>query len=135
MGFDIYRNIQLETLAKTLEEGNTESPAPTKDKLTPIKRLAKATGMPIDISIDPPKMQRAGSTLQRGEVHVHRANWKYDQGNLYLAVTCNRKWAPADITKQRCAIVVAVSHQSDNINLYVPLREHTRIYQRARVRI
>jgi hypothetical protein len=55
------------------------------------------------------KLRKKG-ILQRGTREISGSTWQYDGGPLYLAVICQRKWAPIKITHQRFAVVASVSH-------------------------
>lgn len=80
-----------------------------------------------------PRFRNLG-TLQRAHRSVSGLQWTYDEGPLILAVACQRRWAPADITSQRFAVVVSVRHDDPAVDLYSALQLRARAYERVRVR-
>ena len=87
------------------------------------------------VALYPGTRLRNLGTLQRGVGSIDTTAWRYDGRPLVLAVTCQRRWAPATIDRQRFALVVSVEHENDDVDLYAALQIRTRAYQQVRVRL
>lgn len=69
--------------------------------------------------LSPGSSLRKKGTVQRGQVKIFPQSTKYDEGNMTLVVSCNRKWAkPDEIEIQRYALVASISHSDPQVNLY-----------------
>ncbi|MEW6130857.1 MAG: S8 family peptidase [Acidobacteriota bacterium] len=132
MEFCLFRNIEPESITEALRAWNRDE----------IENIGGNADIPIlgDINrnrlkLNPRSTLRKKGTLQRGSLHISNANWQYDGNSLYLAVICQRKWAPVDITSQRFAVVVSLSHENPTVDIYAHVYQQTRISQRTRIRI
>lgn len=105
-----------------------------KNKPT-VGSLKKDLGVAIEVDLRPGVNARKVGTLQRGIATVSNTAWQYDGGPLILAVVCQRKWAQQSIETQRFAVVVSLSHDDPGVNLHAHVRQHARMYQRARVQV
>ena len=95
---------------------------------------AFAAGERVDLR--PGRDLRSKGTLQKGTAVISGRRWHYDDGPLWLAVTCYRSsWLPADITEQRYAVVVSLRHEDSAVNLHAHARNHARVLQRARIMV
>ncbi|MGV0028410.1 S8 family peptidase [Phormidesmis priestleyi] len=95
------------------------------------------SGCVVDLS--PNSTRRKKGTLQRGSINISSQATRYDQGPMYLVVTCNRKWVKVEeIPSQRYALVVAISHSDPKVELYNRLRnalqQRTNVIQQVRLR-
>ena len=78
----------------------------------------------FDCDLLPNKTQRAGNTLQTGEISFSRETLGY--GNEYhLVVRCMEGWA-SDEVRQKFAVVVELEHQA-GVQLYARLRARARV--------
>ena len=133
----LYRNVAAQDIHGALanwnrdEEENLES----ETALPTITELGKSKGMPVKVDLKPGIMRRKKGTLQRGVAQIKLSNWKYDCSDLVLAVICQRKWAPPEITDQRFSVVVSIGHADPNLNLYSDVRQHAQLYQRVRIQL
>lgn len=89
---------------------------------------------PFAVNLCPGANVRKKCTLQRASCIVGSRRWQYDGQQLILAVICRREWAPAAVTHQRYAAVVALSHTSETVKLHEHVRAQLQVSQRARVR-
>lgn len=131
MEFVLFRNVSPEEIANAIrrleseERKNLES-TPTVGNLR--------RDRPNRVDLKPGVNRRKKGTLQRGVSKISRSNWNYNGGPLHLAVICQRKWAPIEITHQRFSVVVSLWHDNPAVNLYAHVRQQARISQRVRVR-
>lgn len=135
MEFDLFRNIRPEELLDHIRELQQDEREEFGNDYPKKGNLRDGRELPVRVQLRPSSKTRKRGTLQRGILKVSRSNWQYDREELVLAVICRRKWAPPDITHQRYAVVVSVSHENDEVNLYARIREQTRVYQRVRVQV
>lgn len=93
------------------------------------------------VELKPGVTQRKRSTLQRSLCQIRTRAWKNDGNPLILAVTAQRRWAPASVVEQRFAVIVSLKHSDPQVKLHTPLfarqreRQRERQRQRARQRI
>lgn len=144
MYFRLYRNVTHEQISEAIAAVNEENDSATGNEAVSedttreapaLKHLRKNNARPIDIDLIPGPQRREKGTLQRGIHKIGNTGWKYDRAPLVLAVVCQRKWAPANITDQRFAVVVSLHHTDETLDLYARIRQHTRLYQKVRVRV
>ncbi|MEG4218443.1 S8 family peptidase [Microcoleus sp. Pol14C6] len=132
MEFDLFKGIDREIVRNAYETAtNTslpdESPDNTKTK------LKEKHGAGIEVTLSPSSTVRKKGTIQRGQVEIFAQSTKYDQGNMTLIVSCNRKWAkPDEIEIQRYALVACISHSDPTVDLYNRMK--IQIEQRERIR-
>ena len=86
-------------------------------------RDKKQHGSGISVDLSPGSNLRKKGTIQRGQVKIFPQSTKYDEGNMTLVVSCNRKWAnPDEVEMQRYALVASISHSDPQVNLYNRMR-------------
>ncbi len=104
------------TVSKTYSQPITSTPKTncySPDKFTEITldNLKEKYGSGILVDLSPGSSLRKKGTVQRGQVKIFPQSTKYDEGNMTLVVSCNRKWAkPDEIEIQRYALVASISH-------------------------
>lgn len=136
MEFALFRNVDAPAVADAIREWSKEERDGLEGSDLPsLERLAEARRYPVAVNLSPGVNKRKKGTLQRGMVHISSTRWQYDRSPLVLAVICQRKWAPEDITDQRYAVVASLRHQNPEVMLHSHVREYARIYQRARARV
>jgi hypothetical protein len=136
MGFDLFRNIAPERVADVLKAWDRDDVKEMED--LPIPSLGTLRGdlnEPARVSLKPLAKRRNIGTAQRALVKVSNRAWRYNGQELVLAVICQRKWAPSDITHQRYALVVSVFHENSDVDLYTQIRQRARQFQRVQVRV
>ena len=132
MEFDLFKGIDREIVRNAYETATKtslpdESPDNTKTK------LKEKHGAGIEVTLSPSSTVRKKGTIQRGQVEIFTQSTKYDQGNMILIVSCNRKWAkPDEIEIQRYALVACISHSDPTVDLYNRMK--IQIEQRERIR-
>ena len=135
MEFALYRNVDAPAVADAIRAWSQEEREDLEDR--PLPRRGQLKGdhnAPPVVKLLPGTNRRKKGTLQRGVAKIARGNWQYDGRPLILAVICQRKWAPPEITEQRYSVVLSVSHEDENVDLHARLRQQARVYQRIRVR-
>jgi subtilisin family serine protease len=138
MEFALFRNVEPEMLSESLRAWNREEKEDLEDageELPGLASLKKSGTGPTVVDLLPKVTRRKKGTLQKGICEISRSNWSYDGKPLYVVVVCQRKWAPVEITHQRFAVVASLSHESPDVDLHAHMRQYTRVYQRARVRV
>jgi hypothetical protein len=132
LDFALYKNVTPDRLAEAIRALSSEEREHLEDQEPP---SLKNSGIQ-KVTLSPGTRKRSKGTLQKG-VHkiIYGNRWSYDNGPLYLTLTCLRKWAPIEITHQRYSIVVSLQHENPDIEIYNQIRQHTRIYQRIRISI
>ncbi len=136
MKFATYRNITTEKVADAMRAWKSEEREDLEDQELPsLSNLRQAGDPPIEIPMKPGVKQLSKGTLQRALFSTAGTNWKYHGDPLVLAVTCQRKWAPVDITHQRFAVVVSLYHDDPSIDIYSHVQQHVRVHQRVRVQV
>jgi hypothetical protein len=118
MGFNIFKGIDRQSVINAYVDANkTEKPGDFAE--ISMENLKKQHGSGISIDLSPGSSLRKKGTVQRGQVQIFPQSTKYNEGNMILVVSCNRKWANADeIPRQRYALVVSISHSDSQVNLY-----------------
>ncbi len=130
MEFALFRNISPEDIADALRKWDIEEKENWEDSDIPALKHLKSN----EIDLKPGKNLRKCGTLQKGLLRVSKASWRYDGNPLYLAVICQRKWALAETTNQRFAVVVSLLHENSEVNIYERVSQQTQISQRVRVK-
>jgi subtilisin family serine protease len=132
MDFAIYRNVDATTLADAYRSWDRNEREQLEDGVPPGRTdLASKK-----INLKPSSQKRNNGTLQSAWVVINSRGWKYDQGTpLYLAVVCQRTWAPAEITQQRFAVVMSLFHDKADLDLHARLRQRVQLFVRERVRL
>ncbi|MEH2462724.1 hypothetical protein [Nostoc sp.] len=122
MEFNLFKGIDRESIVSAyVDADKTGSP----DKFTGItlENLKEKYGSGILVDLSPGSSLRKKGTVQRGQVKIFPQSTKYDEGNMTLVVSCNRKWAkPDEIEIQRYALVASISHSDPQVNLYNRMR-------------
>ncbi|AUT01645.1 peptidase S8 [Nostoc sp. CENA543] len=140
MEFNLFKGLDHTSIVNAyVDARKTNEP----DKFTEISLdiLKKNHGSGISVDLSPGSNLRKKGTVQRGQVKIFPQSTKYEQGNMTLVVSCNRKWAnPDEIEMQRYALVASISHSDPQVNLYNRMRlqinqrnEREQERQRARV--
>ena len=130
MEFDLFRNVSPENIADALRVWDREEKENWEDSDIPALKHIKSN----EIDLKPGKNLRKCGTLQKGLLRVSKASWRYDGNPLYLAVICQRRWALAETTNQRFAVVVSLLHENSEVNIYERVSQQTQISQRVRVK-
>jgi hypothetical protein len=122
MGFNIFKGIDRQSVINAYVDANkTEKPGDFAE--ISMENLKKQHGSGISIDLSPGSSLRKKGTVQRGQVQIFPQSTKYNEGNMILVVSCNRKWANADeIPIQRYALVVSISHSDSQVDLYDRMR-------------
>lgn len=132
--FAMFRNTSHDAIADAIRAWSAEEKEVEED-VPNLGNIRTEGELPIKVTLRPGVRTRKRSTLQRATLRVGSSGWQYDGGPLILAVICQRKWAPAEITSQRFAVVVAVEHEDPSVDVYEHVRQQTRVYQRVRVQV
>lgn len=136
MEFVLFRNLPPGAVADVTRAWSMEERETREDKTLPsLKSIHTQGGPPVRMDLKPGVTKRNKGTLQRGVVNIKGASWQYDHSPLVLAVKCQRKWAPLEITDQRFAIVVSVAHEEPSLDLYARISQQARLYQRVRIQV
>lgn len=133
MEFDLFKGIDHEIVRNAYEAVSKANSANESTEDTK-KKLKQKYGAGIEVKLSPGSKLRKKGTIQRGLVEIFPQSTKYDEGNMILVVSCNRKWAnPDEIDMQRYALVASISHSDPQVDLYNRMR--IKINQRPRVRV
>ena len=132
MDFAIYRNVDADTLEDAYRSWDRNEREQLDDGVPPGRTdLASKK-----LNLKPSSQKRNNGTLQSAWLEINRRGWQYDAGTpLYLAVVCQRTWAPAEITHQRLALVMSLFHDNANLDLHARLRQRVQLFVRERVRV
>jgi len=133
LGFRLFRNIQIPEVEQLFRDWEKAPAGPTEDELE--KRMASLKGR-HKVDLKPGYTLRGKGTLQKGLCQVSNRSWAYNEGEpLVLAVTSQRRWAPASVVDQRFAVVVSLKHSDPKVKLHSRLRERQQERIRARARV
>jgi len=136
MEFAVYRNVTPEEVADAIRAWKREEREDLEDQELPsLGNLRRAGDPPINLPMKPGVNRLKKGTLQRALLGTTGTSWKYNGDSLVLAVTCQRKWAPSDITHQRFAIVASLYHDNPSIDVYSHIQQYVRVHQRVRVQV
>jgi hypothetical protein len=134
MEFHLFKNIDQATIVNAFVSAS-KSDSPEDFTEISLSDLRNRHGNGIFVDLWPKRNQRKKGTLQKGQINISSRATGYDQGPLYLVVSCNRKWAKSEeISVQRYALVASLSHSNTEVDLYNQLRLRTQIAQRLRIR-
>jgi subtilisin family serine protease len=129
--FRLFRNTTLDQLERVFRDWRRAPAGPTEISLE--SRLDDLPGRQ-KVDLRPGLTLRGRGTLQKGMLPVASRAWNYDEGTpLILAVTSQRRWAPAEVVAQRFAVVVSLKHSDPAARLHSRLR--ARLQPRVRVRV
>lgn len=133
MKYYLFRNINATQIDEAFRKWTQEE----KKELGKDEEILSLTKIgKYSINFMPGVNQRSNGTLQKGLATVSNNSWKYDGQSLHLVVVClSTPWTPPEIINQRYAVVASIYHDSPNISLYSHLRQFTRVYQQARIRL
>ncbi|WP_413173131.1 S8 family peptidase [Anabaena azotica] len=125
MEFDLFKGIDHKIVRNAYEVASKEAASKNNSSDEFVEntktKLKKKYGDGIEVKFSPGSNIRKKGTLQKGQVQIFPQSTKYNEGNMTLVVSCNRKWAdPDDI--QRYALVVSISHSDPQVNLYNRMR-------------
>mgnify|MGYP000627926034 CR=1 FL=1 len=127
MQFGLYRNTSPDNVRDAIRAWNKSE----IEALDDFKPPARAD---LDqVSLRPGASIRNKGTLQHARVRTKSRAWHYDGGPMFLAVICQRRWAPPEITEQRFAAIVSLEHENPEVNLYSHVLQQSRVYQRVRI--
>ncbi|AFY45244.1 S8 family peptidase [Nostoc sp. PCC 7107] len=133
MEFNLFKGIDRESIVSAYVDADKAN-APNKFTEITLDNLKEKHGSGISVDLSPGSNLRKKGTVQRGQVKIFPQSTKYDQGNMTLVVSCNRKWAsPDEVEMQRYALVASISHSDPQVNLYNRMR--LQISQRPRARV
>ncbi|MDE2766568.1 MAG: S8 family peptidase [Chloroflexota bacterium] len=127
----LFRNLSPGDLVNRLSAMTPEELAEVGEGNTSLSDLLSSQR----VTLTPGVNTRRKGTLQKGTASIRRSNWQYDGSELFLAVVCQRMWAPADIERQRFAAIVSLAHSDDSVLLHTHIRQRAQIWQRARIRV
>ncbi len=132
MDFAIYRNVDAATLTDAYRSWDRNEREQLDDGVPPGRTDLASKKM----NLKPSSQKRNNGTLQSAWIEINSRRWHYDRGTpLYLAVVCQRTWAPAEITQQRFAVVMSLFHDKTDLDLHARLRQRVQLFVRERVRI
>jgi hypothetical protein len=131
MEFALFKNTRPETVADAIRAWDRDEADSLEEANVPSMSSVSRCKIPLN----PGTNLRKKGTLQRGLRRISSRAWQYDSEPLQLAVICQRKWAPVEITNQRFAVVVSLSHEDDSVDIYARARQQARVYQRIRVKV
>ncbi|MBK1987516.1 S8 family peptidase [Sphaerospermopsis aphanizomenoides BCCUSP55] len=121
MEFDLFKGIDHKIVRNAYEVASKEAATKNNSSDEFVEntktKLKKKYGDGIEVKFSPGSNIRKKGTLQKGQVQIFPQSTKYNEGNMTLVVSCNRKWANPDET-QRYALVVSISHDDPQVNLY-----------------
>ncbi|MEH1892180.1 MAG: S8 family peptidase [Nostoc sp.] len=133
MEFDLFKGIDHE-IVRNAYEAVSKTNSPNESTEDTKEKLKQKYGAGIEVKLSPGSNLRKKGTIQRGQVEIFPQSTKYDEGNMTLVVSCNRKWAnPDEIDMQRYALVASISHSDPQVDLYNRMK--IKINQRPRVRV
>jgi hypothetical protein len=125
MEFDLFKGIDHKIVRNAYEVASKEAASKNNSSDEFVEntktKLKKKYGDGIEVKFSPGSNIRKKGTLQKGQVQIFPQSTKYNEGNMTLVVSCNRKWANPDET-QRYALVVSISHSDPQVNLYNRLK-------------
>ena len=127
----LFRNTTADDLLNRLKDMTPDELADLGDADKSLSKLASAKR----VDLKPGVNQRRKGTLQRGVASIRNSSWQYDGGEMYLAVVCQRTWAPVEIDRQRFAVIVSVVHSDENVSLHAHIRQRAQLWQRVRIRV
>jgi hypothetical protein len=135
MEFELFKGIDREIIRRAYEAASkTSSPDDSTDNTK--GNLIKQYGSGIEVKLSPGSNLRKKGTVQRGQVEIFTQSTKYDEGNMTLIVSCNRKWAKLDeIKMQRYALVACISHSDPQVDLYNRMQNQMVQRERERARV
>ncbi len=132
MEFALYRNLDAQALADAYRTWDRNERDQLDDGVPPGRSELTRN----KINLQPSSNVRNGGTLQSAWIEIVRQGWAYERGTpLYLVVLCQRMWAPAEITHQRFAVVMSLSHDKETLDLHARLRQRVPLFVRQRVRV
>ena len=127
----LFRNTTADDLLNRLKDMTPDELADLGDSDKSLSKLASAKR----VDLKPGVNARRKGTLQRGVASIRSPSWQYDGGEMYLAVVCQRTWAPVEIDRQRFAVIVSVVHSDENVSLHAHIRQRAQLWQRVRIRV
>lgn len=135
MQFAIFRNVLPDQIADAIRTWNHEEREDLEADLPSISTLRRDGDPPIVVDMKPGPKRRKKGTLQRAFHHFKGSAWQYDGRPLVLAVICQRKWAPTNVTNQRFAVVASLCHDDPAVDVYARVQQQARLFQRVRVQV
>ena len=136
LNYHLFRNTPIDDITQLFRHWKK---APAEFNEDELERKMDALKGSQKVDLKPGIEQRKRATLQKGICAVHNKNWRNDGVPLVLAVTSQRRWAPASIVDQRFAVIVSLKHSDPAVKLHAPLlarqRERQRQRERARQRV
>ena len=127
----LFRNISAGELVNRLRAMTPEELAEVGEGNTSLSDLASSKR----VNLKPGVNTRRKGTLQKGVASIRSSNWQYDGSDLFLAVVCQRMWAPVEIERQRFAVIVSLTHSDENVLLHTHIRQRAQLWQRVRIRV
>lgn len=132
MDFTLYRNVNAETLANAYRSWDRNERDQLDDGVPPGRTDLAGK----KINLQPSSTKRNGGTVQSAWIEIVKQGWTYTPGTpLYLAVVCQKTWAPVEITHQRFAVVMSLFHEKEDLDLHARLRQRIQLFVRERVRV
>jgi hypothetical protein len=133
--FELFKGIDSEII-RTAYEAASRTSSPDESTNNTKAMLIRQYGSGIEVKLSPGSNLRKKGTVQRGQVEIFPQSTKYDEGNMTLIVSCNRKWAKLDeIKRQRYALVACISHSNPEVDLYNRMQNQIAQRERERARV
>lgn len=134
MEFNLFKGIARESIVNVYVNAS-KTASPERFAEITLGDLKKKYGSGITVDLSPGRKLRKKGTLQKGQIEITKSKG-YDNGSMYLVVSCNRKWAkPDEIDMQRYALVACISHSDPRVNLYNRLKLQVSLPERIRGRV
>lgn len=132
MEFALYRNVDAKTLGDAYRKWDRQEKEELEDGAPPGRTDLNR----CNLKMMPGSTRRKGGTVQSAWLEISRQNWKYEPGTpLFLVVVCERRWAPMEITDQRFAVVMSISHEAADVDLHARLQQRVGLFVRQRARV
>ena len=127
----LFRNISASDLVNRIRDMTPDELAEVGEGNTSLSDLASSQR----VNLKPGVNTRRKGTLQKGVASIRSSNWQYDGSDLFLAVVCQRMWAPVEIERQRFAVIVSLTHSDESVLLHTHIRQRAQLWQRVRIRV
>ena len=137
MEFHLFKKINPAIINNVFVKAS-ESDSPESFTEINFEELEAQHGAGCRQKLKPGVNQLKKGTLQKGYAQIGSMTGpatSYDQNPLYLVICCNRKWAKLEeISTLQYALVVSLSHSSNEVDIYNQIRLRTRVNSRLRIR-
>ena len=127
----LFRNISPNDIVNRLKAMTQDELAAFGEGDTSLSNLPSSK----KIDLKPGVNVRRRGTLQRGVASIGSSNWRYDGEDLFLAVVCQRMWAPMEVERQHFAVIVSLTHSDETVSLHAHIRQRAQLWQQVRIRV